>query len=453
VKAAFGQPGFRLLFSGLLASMVGDSLMLIVLAVWVKDLTGSNGAAGLTFFFLAIPALVAPLIGMVVDRFRRRTLLFWGNLISAFAVAPLFLVHDRDDVWIIYLVAFLYGISFIALPAGISGLLKEMLPEEILVDANASLSTSKEALRLVGPLIGAALFTAFGGPTVAAIDAVSFVVAASAVRLLRVPEDAPVREETHFRDEVLAGIRHIRRDPVLLHTLLAIGVALLLIGFMESAVFSMVDAFGKPATWVGVVVSVQGVGAVAGGVASSAIVKRLGEASTVCASLFCLASGLAICAASPLLSVVIVGIVVLGFALPVFIVAFTTLLQRRTPNRLMGRVSAAADVVLGTPQAISIAVGALVVSLVSYRTMYWMCAAVIAAAACYLVLALRRVDAAVLVSGHGQPEPTPSGAPAALVTSAVPAASGVSAGDGDVDERGEEGSELEAGRLDGQRNQ
>jgi len=169
VKAAFGQPGFRLLFSGLLASMVGDSLMLIVLAVWVKDLTGSNGAAGLTFFFLAIPALVAPLIGMVVDRFRRRTLLFWGNLVSAFAVAPLFLVHDRDDVWIIYLVAFLYGISFIALPAGISGLLKEMLPEELLVDANASLSTSKEALRLVGPgdgvPTGRVTVVRFAGPT------------------------------------------------------------------------------------------------------------------------------------------------------------------------------------------------------------------------------------------------------------------------------------------------
>jgi len=80
-------------------------------------------------------------------------------------------------------------------------------------------------------------------------------------------------------------------------------------------------------------------------------------------------------------------------------------------------------------------------------------AAVIAAAACYLVLALRRVDAAVLVSGHAQPEPTPSAVPEAVVTSAVPAASGVSAGDGDVDERGEDGSELEAGRLDGQRNQ
>ena len=53
------------------------------------------------------------------------------------------------------------------LPAGLFGLLKEMLPEELLVDANASLSTSKEALRLVGPLIGAGLFTVFGGGGVA----------------------------------------------------------------------------------------------------------------------------------------------------------------------------------------------------------------------------------------------------------------------------------------------
>ncbi len=60
MRAAFAERGFSLLYAGLVASMLGDSLMLIVLAVWVKDLTGSNGAAGATFFWLALPALVAP---------------------------------------------------------------------------------------------------------------------------------------------------------------------------------------------------------------------------------------------------------------------------------------------------------------------------------------------------------------------------------------------------------
>jgi hypothetical protein len=63
VLSAFRQRGFPLLYAGLLTSMVGDSLMLIVLAVWVKDLTGSSGAAGATFFWLALPAPWRPCSG------------------------------------------------------------------------------------------------------------------------------------------------------------------------------------------------------------------------------------------------------------------------------------------------------------------------------------------------------------------------------------------------------
>lgn len=391
MKAAFKQRGFTLLFVGLLASMVGDSLMLIVLAVWVKDLTGSSGAAGLTFFFLAVPALIAPLAGIYVDRIKRRSLLIWGNLASALAVTPLVMVSSSDQVWIIYTVAVLYGISFIVLSAGLSGLLKEMLPEHLLVDANATLSTTKEALRLVGPLAGAGLFTLIGGGGVAFIDAASFVVAAVVIAVLKVKEEKPAREGTHWSDEFMAGIRHIRRDPVLLHTLVAVGISLLVIGFMESAVFAMVDAFDKPASYVGVVVSVQGAGAVVGGVTSAWLIKRTGETGAITLSLVIFAVGLAI-ASAPWMAAMFAGVVVLGYALPVFIVALNTLLQRRTPNRLMGRVSTATDVVFGIPQSCSIAVGALLVSLISYREIYWICAVVILASAGYLIVALR---------GHG----------------------------------------------------
>src|SRR6478752_2315334 len=142
MKEAFRQRGFPLLFAGLFTSMLGDSLMLIVLAIWVKSLTGSNGAAGLTFFFMAMPALAAPVAGMFVDRAKRRTVLIWGNLATALALTTLLFVHSSSDVWIIYLVAVLYGISWIVLPAALNGLLKEMLPEDLLVDANASLPTT-----------------------------------------------------------------------------------------------------------------------------------------------------------------------------------------------------------------------------------------------------------------------------------------------------------------------
>jgi MFS family permease len=164
---------------------------------------------------------------------------------------------------------------------------------------------------------------------------------------------------------------------------------LLVVGFMESAIFAAVDYYDKPASFVGVIVSVQGVGAVLGGISSAWIIRRLGETASISLTLGLFAAGLAIAAASPWLWGFFCGTVVLGFALPVFIVALTTLLQIRTPQRLMGRVSAATDVLLGTPQSGSIALGALLVTLISFRSIFWISAAVIFGAAVYLTWALR----------------------------------------------------------------
>jgi MFS family permease len=452
MRAAFRQPGFGLLYSGLLASMGGDSLMLLVLAVWVKDLTGSNGAAGLVLFFLAIPAFIGPVIGLYVDRLRRRVVLFWGNLASAAAVCPLLLVHDRGDVWIVYGVAFLYGTSFVVMPAALNGLLKEMLPEPQLVDANASLATSKEALRLIGPLIGTSLYAVVGGGGVAVIDGLSFVYAATVIALLKVRETAPERVEQHWRDELLAGVRHIRRDRVLLHTIVAVGISLLVVGFIESAVFSMLDEFDKPARFVGVIVSVQGIGAISGGLLSSRIVRKFGAPLAVGIGIVAFAAGLLIAAASPLLSIVFVGVVILGFGLPVFVVAITTLLQVRTPQALMGRVSTATDVLFGAPQSLSLAAGALVVTLLNYRQIYTVTAAVMLLSAGYLWATVGRLGADEIAAVPGGREPMPA-APQALSTGAGELGAGSASTRGLGAETGEDLAQVETGGLDRQGDQ
>ena len=53
--------------------MFGDTAMLLVLAMWAKELTGSNAVAGSVFAALVLPSLLAPLGGVLIDRFRRRT--------------------------------------------------------------------------------------------------------------------------------------------------------------------------------------------------------------------------------------------------------------------------------------------------------------------------------------------------------------------------------------------
>lgn len=389
MRRAFSQQGFPRLFTAISTSMFGDSLMLIVLGIWVKSLTGSNAAAGMTFFWLAIPSLLAPLAGLYVDRVRRKPLLIWSNVASGLLVLPLIFVRDASQVWVIYVVAFFYGISFVVIPAGLNGLLKEVMPEEMLVDANSSLQTMKESFRLIGPLVGAALFAGFGGGAVAVLDAVSFLVAAAVIRSLKVVEDAPESSEQHWRQEITEGIRHIVGEPLLRHTLVALGLCILVLGFSESLIFAVTDAFGKPVEYIGFMLTIQGVGAIAGGLTASRIVRKVGETGALALSLAVLAIGLGVIAVAPTLWLVLLGIAIFGYSLPLMMIAFSTLLQLRTPGRLMGRVSTATDVVLGTPQTLSIAAGALLITHFSYRSLFAVMAAVTTLAVIYLLISLR----------------------------------------------------------------
>ncbi len=390
MREAFQVTGFRRLFAGMSTSMLGDSLMLLVLSMWVKTLTGSNAMAGLTFLWLVLPALFAPVLGMYVDRFRRRPLLIWGNLASSLVVLPLLFVRDAGDVWVIWVVAFLYGISFIVLPAALNGLLKELMPDDLLVDANSSLQTVKEGYRLIGPLVGAGLFGWVGGGAVAVLDAVSFLVAAAFVAAIPLREARPVREPQHWWREMTGGLAHLVHDRLLRHTLVAFAMMLLVIGFSESAIYAILDGFDKPATFAGVVVTVQGVGAVVGGLTASRWVRRITETGAVVVGLLLMAASLAVIALTSTLGVMLAATIPLGYSVPVLFIAFTTLMQRRTPQSLIGRVSTAVETAMGVPQALSLAVGALLVTLISYHLIFAVMAVLTAAAAVYLVLALGR---------------------------------------------------------------
>ncbi|GAA4618662.1 hypothetical protein GCM10023195_84040 [Actinoallomurus liliacearum] len=85
----------------------------------------------------------------------------------------------------------------------------------------------------------------------------------------------------------------------------------------------------------------------------------------------------------PSLPVILIGLVITGLGLATMVVGFTTVIQRRTPGPLIGRVSAAAETLVSGPQTISVAAGAALVSVVDYRLLLMVVTAgMLAAAAC-----------------------------------------------------------------------
>jgi MFS family permease len=385
MRRVLARRDMRLYLFGHTLSVFGDTALWLALAIWAKELTGSSGAAGMVMFFLAAPQLISPLAGLLVDRIRRRPLLIVTNLAMAAAVLPLLLVNDAGDVWILYAVTALYGLSFSILGAGGSALLATMLPIDELADANGVMQTAREGLRLVAPLAGAALYTAAGGAAVALLDAATFVIATGALALMRVSEPPPAPRDDGPLTAVAAGARHLLDTVPLRRLTVACAVALLVIGFSETVTFEIAGTgLHRDASFVGVLIAVQGIGAVAGALTAATFIRRAGEIPVAGAGMIVFSLGTTLLTSGSL-AVVLVGIVLFGVGIPWLVVALFTLLQRTTPGELQGRTYSAIEVLVGTPQTVSIALGAVAIAFVDYRVLLLVEAAVVAGAGAWLL--------------------------------------------------------------------
>ncbi|GIG66336.1 MFS transporter [Phytomonospora endophytica] len=389
MRAVFADPRYRLLFASTVVGMVGDWLFVLVLGVWVKELTGSSGAAGLTLLFGALPLLFAPFGGLLADRFRRRPFLIAANLANAVVLLPLALVHDEGDVWLVYGVAVLLGFGRIVDGPATGGLLKRVVPPERLVEANSARQVATQALRLGGPLAGVGLYAFAGGFTVAVINAASFVSAAALIALLRVDEEAPPKPESHFLDEVTAGFRFIARSPALRRAMAGTGLMTFAGAGLEVLIYAITDTgLGRPPEFVAVIVAVMGVSGIVGGFGAKRVIARLGELGASGAAVGVLAVVLAAFAV-PSTPVVLGASLIAGFVIPVIAIAGATLIQRESPHELMGRIGAATDVAAIAPQLISLAGGAYLVTVVSHQVLLAAMAVVMGGAAAYLFLGRR----------------------------------------------------------------
>jgi MFS family permease len=370
-------------------SLFGDTAMFLALGIWVKELTHSNAQAGLTFFFGVIASLFAPCAGMVVDRVRRRPTLIIVNFASAIMVMLLLFVHNASDVWIIYLTMFLYGFAGNFIGSAQSAFLTVLLAPEQLGDANGYLRTVREGLRLIAPLAGAGLFVLVGGHWIAVLDAVTFVIAGCSILALHVREEKPVRVPQHFVHEILGGFRHVNRTPILRRLVIALAIALAVVGFAETAIFAVVaQELHKSASFIGVLMAAQGVGALIGGPLSAPVMRRVGERWLSAIGLIGIVVGSLLFEAGPI-AIVLIGAAVFGMALPPLLVGAYTLLQLRTQAELQGRAFSAFDLIASVPQTISIAVGALLIGTLGYHGEMSIIAVVVAISAFILLLPIK----------------------------------------------------------------
>lgn len=384
MRSVLRNPNARLYLTGQVLSLFGDSALWLAMAIWIKVLTGSSSAAGLSWFALAAGSLFGPLGGMLADRLRRRPLLVATNLATAGLVLLLLLVRDRHQVWLIYMVMFGYGVSGSLLGPAQTALVQAIVPADLLGEANGMLQAAQQGMRLVTPLAGAGLFAVLGAVPVIVGDAASFLVAVATLLAIRVREARVVPADQHWFAEMTAGARHIARTIPLRQLTVAAGIVVTAYGLSETIPFAVVShGLHKSAPFVGVLTAAQGVGAIIAGIAAGPLMRQLGEAPLAVLGMVSAGAGYLLLIPAHL-PPVLVGSALLGASLSWIIAGIMTLFQRRTPPQLMGRTDAAFTFCYAVPQTVAIAAGAGLIAVLSYRLMLLIIAAVMTLAAGYL---------------------------------------------------------------------
>jgi MFS family permease len=228
------------------ASVLGDQLAKVAVAVLVFGRTGSAALAALTYALTLLPDLIAgPLLSPLADRYPRRAVMIVCALVQA-VLAAIMAIHGLSLV--------LVAIAVIGITAGQApfkaaqtATLPAMLPSARVEGAQARLSVIREAGQLVG-LAGAGAIVGTVGPTWAILaDAVSFLVVAVVLRIGVRVRPATVATSTKGAPR-RAAVRLIRQSERLrLMTWLRLLSALTILP--DAVVVPLVGQLGSP-TWV-----------------------------------------------------------------------------------------------------------------------------------------------------------------------------------------------------------
>ncbi len=182
------HPDFRYLFLGQSASAVGDQAVIVALALYVTQRTGSATDLGLVLAAQTVPLVTLILFGGVwADRIARHRIMIATDLIRAalHAVLAGLILAGGATVLEMVVIEALFGAARAFFQPAYTGLLPQTIPEDLAQDARALTGSTANLAILLGPALGTALVLGVGAGEAFALDAATFVLSAALLARVR----------------------------------------------------------------------------------------------------------------------------------------------------------------------------------------------------------------------------------------------------------------------------
>jgi MFS family permease len=249
------------------------------------------GAGPLEMALLVVSGSLAVLLvgfvaGAWVDRLLRRPLLIWADAIRAVVLLSIPLAYVAGVLRIeqLYLVVFLEGCLGALFDAAYPAYVPSLIGVDRVVEGNSKLATSASLAEIGGPGFAGALVQLIGAPLAILVDAISFVVSAISLILIRSPEPArpPRTAPVAMRHEIVEGLQLVRHHPILVPLALR-SIFAHFAGAFYSVLYTiyLIDTLQLSPLLLGIVISAGGVGSLVGSVFAARAIARFGFGPTI----------------------------------------------------------------------------------------------------------------------------------------------------------------------------
>ncbi|ULE31431.1 tetracycline efflux MFS transporter Tet(V) [Mycobacterium sp. IDR2000157661] len=348
VLAPFRIRAYRLLITAVTLSIFADGMFAVVLALQVIELNNDPVSLSLvtTCFGAGLVAFVL-VGGIAADRIDQRTIIIaveTVNVLAASAIAVLGLLGALQ-IWHLAVGAAALGAAAAFFFPAYSAILPRVLPAEQLLAANGVEGVVRPVFqRAIGPAVAGVLigatFPALGAVTVAALFAVGLTLLV-ATRSARIAAPQPDQQRPNVLRDLREGFVFVLATPWLLWTLLFASMfVLVVLGPIEVLLpFIADDRFAEGARTYGFILAFFGVGSALGALAVSSV-RLPRRYLTVMMAMWSLGSiPLIVFGFTSSFTLMAVATLVIGFTDGAGMVIWGTLLQRRVPRAMLGRVS------------------------------------------------------------------------------------------------------------------
>ena len=369
---------FLRLWIGQGTSFLGDAVSMVALVVLVVQVTGSASAVGGALVARLLPTLASPLAGVLADRLDRRLVLVASDLARAVLVLGLVFAGDLTTI---YVLVFCMGLARTFFNPTVRAAFPSVVGGGDLTRANALVGGTFSVSETAGPALGGLLVATVGVDAAFVLDCATYLISAALLALISLPRPQRGEDGTGLEEDLRSGFAYLARARLPLAIVVGAFLTMLTVNMtIPAEVFLAKKTFDAGNAGYGILVGLYGGGMVLGSALMVGLGDRVRLLPLYFSGLFAMALALVGTALSPTFGLALGALVVAGIANGTENVTTDTILQKRVPDALLGRVFSVRFLGFSIGEILAYAAGGAIIDASGIRFTYLLAGVATAAA-------------------------------------------------------------------------